>query len=409
MHVHCKNEHRTLGGWLSKQRGLQREGKLSAARQQKLEQLGLEWDGEKAKRLRREIEGAPPEAMRLAKKTKTNGGAASTPTTTADRESKWEERFALLELFAREFGHASPAQKNLPPKFHALGHWSTNIRVEFRYGRDSGNSVVLASLVHSVICHHHVTCRGSADKVRAPEGLCSGAHACSARKVKATLTLPHTFRAGRLPREKKEALQKLGFVFDAKVAQHIRESNGCSGCNTTSRMKHGSSQTKRIEQIQRQALKKDDELDADDESEEEQEVRELDQTQSSGMAGTGTKIEAKDGPENQEEDQQMVSTPPLPKSVGKEAKKDAEGETATREKFDEKFKTNLAVLKEYRRLHGSCHDVLFCRPQMIDNYVHSNPHHIDTGHACPAQKESKLGRWLSDMREKYRHQVSRSA
>ena len=100
----------------------------------------------------------------------------------------------------------------------------------------------------------------------------------------------------------------------------------------------------------------------------------------------------------------MMSTAPLQKSAGKEAKRDTQGET-----FDEKFKTNLAVLKEYRRLHGSCHDVLFCRPQMIDNYVHSNPHHIDTGHACPAQKESKLGRWLSDMRERYRNQVSSSA
>ena len=46
---------------------------------------------------------------------------------------------------------------------------------------------------------------------------------------------------------------------------------------------------------------------------------------------------------------------------------------------------------------------------MIDNYVHSNAHHIDAGHACPAQKESKLGRWLSDMRERYRNQVSSSA
>ena len=171
------------------------------------------------------------------------------------------------------------------------------------------------------------------------------------------MTLPHTFRAGRLPREKKEALQKLGFVFDAKVAQQIRESNGCSGCYTTSRMKHGSSQKKRIEQIQRQEKQKDDELDADDENEEEQEVNELDQNKSSGLAGIGTKIEAQDGPDNQEDHQQVMSTPPLPKSAGKEAKKDAEAET-----FDEKFKTNLAALKEYRRLHGSCHAVLLLSP-----------------------------------------------
>ena len=116
------------------------------------------------------------------------------------------------------------------------------------------------------------------------------------------------------------------------------------------------------EQIQRQEKQKDDELDADDENEEEQEVNELDQKKSSGLAGIGTKIEAQDGPDNQEDHQQVMSTPPLPKSAGKEAKKDAEAETAARETFDEKFKTNLAALKEYRRLHGSCHAVLLLSP-----------------------------------------------
>ena len=83
------------------------------------------------------------------------------------------------------------------------------------------------------------------------------------------------------------------------------------------------------------------------------------------MAGIGTKIEAKDGLDNQEEDQPMMSTAPLQKSAG----------------------------------------MLFCAPQMIDNNVHSKTHHIDTGHACPAQKEPKLGRRLSYMREEYRNQV----
>ena len=122
-------------------------------------------------------------------------------------------------------------------------------------------------------------------------------------------------------------------------------------------MKHGSSQKKRIEQIQRQEKQKDDELDADDENEEEQEVNELDQNKSSGLAGIGTKIEAKDGLDNQEEDQPMMSTAPLQKSAGKEAKRDTQGET-----FDEKFKTNLAALQGYRRLHGSCHAVLLLSP-----------------------------------------------
>ena len=55
VHVNSRRDPK-LGVWISKQRSLKGAGHLSHARQRKLEELGIEWDGVKAKRSREDSE-----------------------------------------------------------------------------------------------------------------------------------------------------------------------------------------------------------------------------------------------------------------------------------------------------------------------------------------------------------------
>ena len=105
MRVPRSREHAALGAWLSLQNELHQKGKLPAARQRVLQELGVEWeveDEEAARRRKRPL-----------------------------RENLWQTRLAEYVAFMREHGHQHMTRKNAP----VLMAWQHRQRINHSNGK----------------------------------------------------------------------------------------------------------------------------------------------------------------------------------------------------------------------------------------------------------------------------------
>ena len=89
----------SIGNWISRQRGIERKSGLKPLRKQKLEKLGIEWDG------------------RLNK--------------TEEHHQNFLKMFALLEAYKEQFGNTR-VPRNYTINDHNLGNWASSIREAVR-------------------------------------------------------------------------------------------------------------------------------------------------------------------------------------------------------------------------------------------------------------------------------------